>query len=193
VTFRTRFPLESFNWLAEMKPESGSTPAFGPYCPGTHCPFRCAITAESGQRIMAARSATLTAVDPETLNILVFIIGTIAFPQNQRRVSISIELSSSASMCALRSLAGFARFFFRKRHFFGNRSTICTRMPQGEAPGGCTAFPKNWAWRFTGCRPNFIILPTPPPNGTTHRLPLGAFQLAVRTGCDARYQPFCML
>jgi hypothetical protein len=36
-----------------------------------------------------------------------------------------------------------------------------------------------------------MILPTPPPNGTTHRPPpLAAFQFAVRVGCQVMYRSF---
>jgi len=58
---------------------------------------------------------------------------------------------------------------------FGNRKAICIRMLQGDVAAGYTALPKNWAWRFTGWNPSFMMRPKPAPKGTVQTFPLVAF------------------
>lgn len=57
---------------------------------------------------------------------------------------------------------------------FGNRKAICIRMLQGDVPAGYTALPKNWAWRFAGWNPSFMMRPKPAPKGTVQTFPLVA-------------------
>ena len=84
-------------------------------------------------------------------------------------------------------------FFFGPPGPLGYRNDICSLIPHGDPPTGCTAFPKNEADAFTGWYPSRKTRDIPPPTGTVQTFPLEACQLAVIVGDIEIAQPFCRL
>src|SRR5258707_15846171 len=73
--------------------------------------------------------------------------------------------------------------------FFGKRNCTWNLADQFVVRSGCTAFPKNCPYIFTGIGPKWTIFPTPPPTGAVHLWFRADSQFAVMIGEEVRYHP----